>query len=372
MSPARLATLRRPSKNRVKPARRRLASRPVVHAIMIKPNGAPRRKRVIGGAMEQARRIGQSGLRPPFEAIEPARLASPLVFNSPHSGSRYPAALPRRLAARPADAAPLRGRLRRRIVPALRRARRAVAAGALSARLPRPQSRAVRARPADVRRAAARFRQHPLAARRGRARHDPARRRRRPADLPRPMSVADALARIAVAAPALSRAAGGPDRAHAGALRRGDPARLPFDALDAAESAALDIVLGDRFGASAAPWVVEALEIGAAGARLSRSPQQALRRRLHHRALRRARAKAATPCRSRSIAPFTWTSADREADRAAGLAKSVRRRRRRGARARRRARSAEPRAADAGRRSDGAMLDAREPTCADRIRTGAA
>ena len=31
-------------------------------------------------------------IQPPFEAIEPPRLAAPLVFDSPHSGSRYPRA----------------------------------------------------------------------------------------------------------------------------------------------------------------------------------------------------------------------------------------------------------------------------------------
>lgn len=31
-------------------------------------------------------------IQPPFQAIEPPRLASPLVFDSPHSGSRYPRA----------------------------------------------------------------------------------------------------------------------------------------------------------------------------------------------------------------------------------------------------------------------------------------
>ena len=239
-------------------------------------------------------------------------LAAPLVFDSPHSGSRYPERVPRRLAAGPADAAPLRGRVRRRTVPALRRARRAAAAGALPARLSRRQPRAVRTRPADVRRAAARIRQHPLAARRGRARA--------------PFRASSATPSRSTAARDSGRRRAGAHRGAASALSRsgwrglverararfgaGDPDRLPFDALDARpRRGPLDIVLGDRFGASAAPWIVEALELALRRARLSRPPQQALRRRLHHRALRRAGRSAATPCRSRSTAPFTWTSA---------------------------------------------------------------
>jgi len=31
-------------------------------------------------------------IQPPFEVIEPPRLTAPLVFDSPHSGSRYPRA----------------------------------------------------------------------------------------------------------------------------------------------------------------------------------------------------------------------------------------------------------------------------------------
>ena len=42
---------------------------------------------------------------PPFEVLEPARLATPLIFNSPHSGRHYPAAF---LAASRLDALTLR------------------------------------------------------------------------------------------------------------------------------------------------------------------------------------------------------------------------------------------------------------------------
>src|SRR5271165_951437 len=40
--------------------------------------------------MEQVERIAIQDFDRPFETIEPARLTSPLVFSSPHSGSTYP------------------------------------------------------------------------------------------------------------------------------------------------------------------------------------------------------------------------------------------------------------------------------------------
>src|SRR6516164_6603758 len=40
--------------------------------------------------MEQVERTAVQDFDRPFETIEPARLASPLVFSSPHSGSTYP------------------------------------------------------------------------------------------------------------------------------------------------------------------------------------------------------------------------------------------------------------------------------------------
>ena len=53
-------------------------------------------------------------LDPPFEILEPAAMAGPVIFNSPHSGSVYP---PDFLAVSRldlGDPAPLRGLLRRR------------------------------------------------------------------------------------------------------------------------------------------------------------------------------------------------------------------------------------------------------------------
>src|SRR5271165_7006921 len=72
---------------------------------MIKPNGAPRASARLGGTMEEVERIRAKDFDRPFETIEPARLASPLVFSSPHSGSSYP---PRFLAASRLDPLTLR------------------------------------------------------------------------------------------------------------------------------------------------------------------------------------------------------------------------------------------------------------------------
>ena len=55
--------------------------------------------------MEEVERIAARDFDRPFETIEPARLASPLVFSSPHSGSTYP---PRFLAASRLDPLTLR------------------------------------------------------------------------------------------------------------------------------------------------------------------------------------------------------------------------------------------------------------------------
>ena len=103
---------------------------------------------------------------------EPAEQRVPFVFNSPHSGRYYPE---RFLAMTRLDRnrdPPVRGLLCRRTV---RRARVALGAPMLAAQFParlsRRQPRAVGTRSAHVRRAGAALRQHPLGARRRRARH---------------------------------------------------------------------------------------------------------------------------------------------------------------------------------------------------------
>src|SRR5258708_29616077 len=59
---------------------------------------------LVGGSMEQVEGTVHD-FDHPFETIEPARLTSPLVFSSPHSGSTYP---PRFLAASRLDPLTLR------------------------------------------------------------------------------------------------------------------------------------------------------------------------------------------------------------------------------------------------------------------------
>ena len=90
---------------------------------------------------------------------------------------RLSARLPGGLAARRCDAAPLRGLLRRRARSGRRCARPSADARAFPALLCRRQPRALRARPAHVRRPPAFLRQYALDARRRRARHGRARRR---------------------------------------------------------------------------------------------------------------------------------------------------------------------------------------------------
>jgi N-formylglutamate amidohydrolase len=72
---------------------------------MIKPNVALRASALLGGPMQEVERIAAEDFDCPFETVEPVRLASPLVFDSPHSGSTYP---PRFLAASRLDPLTLR------------------------------------------------------------------------------------------------------------------------------------------------------------------------------------------------------------------------------------------------------------------------
>ncbi len=152
---------------------------------------------------------GISKFDPPFEVYEPAGVEHPIVLNSPHSGAHYPAGF---LAAARLDALTLR-RSEDAFVDELfapvDSPWRADAARAVPSRLPRPQPRTVRARPADVRRPAAGFRQYPLAAGRGGARGHSARGRRRAADLSRAHAGRGGVAAHRDAASALSRAARG-------------------------------------------------------------------------------------------------------------------------------------------------------------------
>ena len=199
-------------------------------------------------------------IQPPFEVIEPPRLAAPLVFDSPHSGSRYPRAF---LAASRLDPLTLR-RSEDAFVDGLFLPCVALGAPLLRARFPRAfldlNREPFELDPrmfdgplpdyANIRslRVAAGLGTIPRVV--GDA--QPIYRDRVP--------VADALARIAALhRPYHHRLAGLIERTRA---RFGVAILIDCHSMPStlAEAGALDIVLGDRFGASAAPWVVETLE----------------------------------------------------------------------------------------------------------------
>ena len=199
-------------------------------------------------------------IQPPFEVIEPPRLASPLVFDSPHSGSRYPRAF---LAASRLDPLTLR-RSEDAFVDELFLPCVALGAPLLRARFPRAFLDLNR-EPFEL---DPRMFDEPLPD------YANTRSLRVAAGLgtiPRVVGdaqpiyrgrvpVADALARIAVLhRPYHQRLAGLIERARArfGVAILVDCHSMPSTL---AEVGSLDVVLGDRFGASAAPWAVEALE----------------------------------------------------------------------------------------------------------------
>jgi N-formylglutamate amidohydrolase len=197
---------------------------------------------------------------PAFEVIEPARLGAPLVFDSPHSGAHYPADF---LAASRLDPLTLR-RSEDAFVDELFLPCVALGAPLLRARFPRAFL--------DVNREPYELDPHmfegPLPD------YANTRSLRVAAGLgaiPRVVGdtqaiytaripVAEGLARIAAFHhPYHQRLAGLLDRTRAqfGLAILVDCHSMPSTL---AEAGALDVVLGDRFGASAADWVVESLE----------------------------------------------------------------------------------------------------------------
>jgi N-formylglutamate amidohydrolase len=199
-------------------------------------------------------------IQPPFQAIEPPRLAAPLVFDSPHSGSRYPRAF---LAASRLDPLTLR-RSEDAFVDELFLPCVALGAPLLRARFPRAfldlnrepfelDPRMFDGPLPDY----ANTRSLRVAAGLGTIPRvvgdaQPIYRER--------VAVADALARVAALhRPYHQRLAGLIERTR---TRFGVAILIDCHSMPStlAEAGAVDIVLGDRFGASAAPWVVEALE----------------------------------------------------------------------------------------------------------------
>ena len=145
--------------------------------------------------------------------------------------TRLSARVPAGLAARSRDLAPFRGLLRRRVDRRRGGARPPAGAGALPALLCRRQPRALRARPAHVRRPAAVIRQYPLDAGGRRARHRGPRGRRRPGNLRsahfgRRGAEADRRALQALSSHAAARV-----HAAAPRFRRRGADRLPFHAV---------------------------------------------------------------------------------------------------------------------------------------------
>ena len=243
--------------------------------------------------MEQVERIAIQDFDRPFETIEPARLASPLVFSSPHSGSTYP---PRFLAASRLDPLTLR-RSEDAFVDELFLPCVALGAPLLRALFPRAYL--------DVNREPYELDPQIFD---GRLPEFANTRSLRVAvglgTIPRvvgdaqpiykkPISVADGLSRIeTLYRPYHAQLKALIERARAwfGVAVLLDCHSMPSNAADVS---GLDIVLGDRYGASAAPAVVEALEASLKRRWLPGAPQQAVRGRFHHRAFRRARRRRA-------------------------------------------------------------------------------
>ena len=149
------------------------------------------------------------------------------------------------------------------------RARRAADDGPLPARLSRRQPRALRARPAHVRRPAAALRQHALDAGRGRPRHDPAHRRRRAGDLSAAVSASTrrCAGSSGSTSPITARCASSSTApratsAHAVLI---DCHSMPSTSVDRDDGAKADIVLGDRYGTSCAPALTDLVEVALRG-----------------------------------------------------------------------------------------------------------
>ncbi|MGO4871241.1 MAG: N-formylglutamate amidohydrolase [Roseiarcus sp.] len=203
---------------------------------------------------------GEAELQPPFDVVEPRALATPLVFDSPHSGSRYPKSF---LAASRLDALTLR-RSEDAFVDELFLPCVALGAPLLRAHFPRAYL--------DVNREP--FELDPQMFEGSLPDIANTRSLRVAAGLgaiPRVVGdaqpiykgripIADALGRIAAFhRPYHERLAGLIERAR---VRFGLAILIDCHSMPSTltEGGPLDIVLGDRFGASAAGWIVDALE----------------------------------------------------------------------------------------------------------------
>ena len=249
----------------------------------------------------------------PSRSSSRRRRRSPLVFNSPHSGRLYPRSFVAASRLDPADPAPLRGQLRRRTVRRRRRARRAADARALS-RAPISTSTAS---PTSSIPACSRggCRPSPTRARCGSpagsapSRASSAIRRR---SMRGACPVEDALLRIEQLYKPYHRALQTRCcRRRSGASAwpswsTATPCRRPRAAGTSTSRA--DFVIGDRYGTSASGLFCRRDRPRAARPRLHGHPQQALCRRLHHRALRQPGGRLPRPADRGEPRRSTWTS----------------------------------------------------------------
>ncbi len=204
--------------------------------------------------------VGDAELQPPFDVVEPRVLTSPIIFNSPHSGSRYPQ---RFLAASRLDPLTLR-RSEDAFVDELFLPCVALGAPLMRARFPRAfldvNREPFELDPQMFEGSLPEFANtHSLRVAAGLG------------AIPRVVGdtqpiykgrirVADGLGRIAAFhRPYHERLGGLIERAHA---RFGLAILIDCHSMPSTltESGPLDIVLGDRFGTSSAGWIVEALE----------------------------------------------------------------------------------------------------------------
>ena len=212
------------------------------------------------GAMGERGWAGEAELQPPFDVVEPRVLSAPLIFDSPHSGSRYPQ---RFLAASRLDALTLR-RSEDAFVDELFLPCVALGAPLLRAHFPRAFL--------DVNREP--FELDPQMFDEPLPEFANTRSLRVAAGLgaiPRVvgdaqpiyrgrLSVADAMGRIAAFHRPYHQRLG--DLVARGRARFGLAILIDCHSMPStlADVASLDVVIGDRFGMSAAGWVVEALQ----------------------------------------------------------------------------------------------------------------
>ncbi len=228
------------------------------------PDGNPR---FAGQSDSNGDSTLESLLAEPFQILRPEVQTLPFVFASGHSGRRYPAQPDRPQPAGPFDPAPFRRRLCGRIVCRRRRAGRADDRRPLSPRLLRRQSRHRRAGRRHVRCGAGTEYRHAQPAGRGRAGgHSPHRARRRGNLCRQAFAAAKPICGCRGSTGPITR----PWRnwSQETSDRFGIAIVVDCHSMPSALSVP-DIVLGDRYGASAPPLLTGWVENAFVGARFS-------------------------------------------------------------------------------------------------------